>query len=150
VKTIDKLSFEYKDLERKTMTENSEQTIFSNSYGTITTKRVTYFRKKGWFSGGSREDVPLKQVVSVRYDTKRHIFVGLFFLFLGLVFVSSGNGVAILIGIVFILWGILNLWGGQLVDVVTTGGTNNLMVGLPWDKEAEEFVRALRGQLFSE
>jgi hypothetical protein len=60
------------------MTSGSpEQTMIDNSFGTVTNKRVTYMAKKGWFSSGYREDVPLKQVVSVRHATERKVFLGL-------------------------------------------------------------------------
>jgi len=54
-------------------TGNRSQTEFSNEFGTVTKDRVTYFRKKGWFSGGSREDVPIRHVTSVRYEKTRSI-----------------------------------------------------------------------------
>jgi len=128
------------------MTSGSqEQTIIDNPFGIVTTKRVTYMAKKGWFSGGRREDVPLKQVVSVRYETDRNISLGLFYVFLGLLLITF------IIGIIPLISGILILWGSPKVNVITAGGTAAPVSGYPWDKkEAEAFVSALRGQLFSE
>jgi hypothetical protein len=40
----------------------TEQTFIENEFGTVTSKRVNYFRSKGWFSGGSGEDIPLQHV----------------------------------------------------------------------------------------
>ncbi len=37
----------------------AEQTFVENQFGTVTSKRVIYYRSKGWFSGGSREDIPI-------------------------------------------------------------------------------------------
>ena len=39
----------------------TEQTFVENEFGTVTSKRVVYFRKKGWFSGGSLT-LPLESV----------------------------------------------------------------------------------------
>ena len=128
------------------MTSSSqEQTIIDNPFGIVTTKRVTYMAKKGWFSGGRREDVPLKQVVSVRYETGRNIFLGLFYVVLGLLLL------AFIIGIIPLVVGVLILWGSPVINVITAGGTAAPVSGWPWQKqEAEAFVNALRGQLFSE
>jgi len=128
------------------MTSGSqEQTIIENPFGLVTTKRVTYMAKKSWFSGGSREDVPIKQVVSVRYETSRNIFLGLFYIVLGLLLITF------IIGIIPLIFGILILWGSPRVNVITAGGTGAPVSGWPWMKqEAEAFVNALRGQLFSE
>lgn len=125
--------------------ESSEQTFVNNPFGIVTNKRVTYMAKKGWFSGGSREDVPLKQVVSVRYETSRNIVFGLFYVVLGVVLL------ALIIGIIPLVFGILYLWGSPTVNVVTAGGTAAPVSGWPWQKqEAEAFTNALRNQLFSE
>lgn len=122
-----------------------EQTMIENAFGAVTNKRVTYMAKKGWFSSGYREDVPLKQVVSVRHVTDRKVFLGLFLIVVGIALL------AIIIGIIPLIIGIQFLWGSPTVQVVTAGGTGEPMIGLPWqNKEAEEFTRALRGQLFSQ
>lgn len=122
-----------------------EQTIIDNPYGIVTNKRVTYMSNKSWFGGGRREDVPLKQVVSVRYETERKLFSGLFLIVLGLL------TIAFVIGIIPLLFGILLLWGSPKVNVITAGGTASPASGFPWQKqEAEAFVNALRSQLFTE
>lgn len=124
---------------------SQESIIIDNPFGIVTTKRVTYMAKKGWFSGGGREDVPIKQVVSVRYETDKNIFLGLFYVVLGLILL------AFIIGIIPLVLGILMLWGSPVVNVVTAGGTAAPVIGLPWQKEeAKAFVSALRDQLFSE
>ncbi|PSB53471.1 hypothetical protein [Chamaesiphon polymorphus] len=124
---------------------NPEQTIISTSFGTVTSKRVTYMYNKGWFSGGKREDVPLKQVASVRHETERKIFLGLFYIVLGLVLI------AVVIGIIPLVFGIFLLWGSPKVNIVTTGGSTAPVIGWPWqNQEAQSFADAVRGQLFSE
>lgn len=53
----------------------AEQTFIQNPFGTVTSKRVIIFRAKGWLSGGSREDIPLQHVTSVRLDVSRSIVI---------------------------------------------------------------------------
>ncbi len=123
----------------------SEQALVDNQYGIVTSKRVTYMAKKGWFSGGVREDVPLKQIVSVRFETSRSIFWGLVCVALGLALL------AFVVGIIPLIFGILLLWGSPRVVVVTAGGTSVPVTGWPWQKkEGESFVSTLRTQLFSD
>lgn len=127
----------------------SEETIFSNNFGSITTKRVIYYRKKGWFSGRFREDVPLKQIASIQYDVSRNIFWGIVFLLIGLSCFGSSDSA--LFGIIFLAVSILILWGSPAVMIVTTGGTTSPSIGYPWEKkEAEAFVSSLRNQIFSD
>jgi hypothetical protein len=54
-----------------------EQTFVSTVFGTVTSKRVIYNRSKGWMSGGSREDIPLKHVTSVSLEISRSILAGM-------------------------------------------------------------------------
>jgi hypothetical protein len=125
--------------------DSQEQTIIDNGFGIVTNKRVTYMAQKNWFGGGSREDVPIKQVVSVREETSRSIFLGLFWITVGLSLLTA------LIGIVPLVFGILLLWGSPRVNVITTGGTSSPATGWPWQKQpASEFAKAVRSQLFSE
>ena len=69
-----------------------EKTFVENEFGTVTSKRVIYYRAKGWFSGGSREDIPLQHVTSVRLDTSRSIIVGVLFFPIGLVVLTLEGG----------------------------------------------------------
>jgi hypothetical protein len=124
---------------------SGETIVFNNRFGEITNKRLVYFAKKGWFSGKSREDIPLKQVVSVRQETGRNIFSGLIWTVFGLILLVG------VIGIVPLIYGILLLWGSPTVFVVTAGGTATRSVAFPWEsKDAEEFVDALRNELFKD
>lgn len=128
----------------------SEQTFIQNGFGVVTNKRVTYFRNKGWFSGGSREDIPLKHVTSVRVDTSRSILSGIFLLLVGFGLLSSGHGAAILFGVVLLPLSVLLIWGSPAVVVNTAGQDLNAMKGFPWDRpHALRFVEVLRTQLFN-
>lgn len=127
----------------------SESTFVENEFGTVTNKRVMYYRNKGWLSGGSREDIPLQHVTSVRLDTSRSIFIGLFFLLVGLAMLGADGGLKI-IGLVLLFLAVILLWGSPLVVVNTAGRDLNAAKGWPWQrKTASEFVEALRTQLFN-
>ena len=110
--------------------ESGEQGVTDTVFGTVTTRRVIYFANKGWFSGGSREDVPLRQVVSVRYEIKRSIFLGLLVTVLGLVLlIGDGFGISFVVGIIVIPFGLIMLWGSPVVNIVTSGGTQSPAIG---------------------
>ena len=124
---------------------NMEQTFVDNKFGTVTDKRVIYFRGKGWFSGGSREDVPLNHITSVRIDNIRSIVWGILLVLIGLFTITF------IIGIVPLAFGILLILGSPTVIINTGGGDLRATKGWPWQtKTAEEFVEALRHQLFKE
>jgi len=127
------------------MSENE----FSNMFGTITEDRVTYFRKKSWFSGGSREDVPLKHVTSVRYDIARNAVFGVILVLVGLAMFSSPK--AVVLGVPIAALGILLVWGSPMVVVNTSGNDLNTMKSWPWNRgAAQEFADALRKKLFKD
>jgi hypothetical protein len=128
----------------------AEQEFVSNTFGAVTNKRVVYFRDKGWFSGGSRQDIPLKHVTSVRLDTSRNIIGGIFLLLIGLGLFAADGGAKV-IGIIIIAVAVLMLWGSPTVVVNTAGNDLNAAKGYPWlREEATAFVDALRKQLFHE
>ncbi len=120
-----------------------EKTFVDNPFGIVTDKRVVYYRKKGWFGGGSREDVPLKHVTSVRLETARNLLAGSFLIFVGLIFLVA------VVGVFPLAMGIVMLWGYPLVVVTTSAGDREAMRGWPWNRQlAEEFASGLRSQLF--
>jgi hypothetical protein len=128
-----------------------EQTHVSNPFGTVTDKRVIYFRAKGWFSGGSREDIPLKHVTSVRVDIKRHPVVGIVLGLIGFAALASGQAGVVIGGLILIALAGLVLWGSPSVVVNTAGQDLSAARGFPWQRnEANAFVDALRRQLFRE
>jgi len=132
------------------MAEPAEQTLALGVFGTVTNKRVIYQRAKGWFSGGSREDIPLKHVTSVRLDTTRHILGGVLLVILGLASLSA-PGVGKLIGAALTAFGVLLLWGSPAVVVNTSGNDKNAARGWPWERgTATAFVEAVRQQLVSQ
>ena len=127
------------------MDPQTEQTFASGLFGTVTNKRVIYQRSKGWFSGGSREDIPLKHVTSVRLDTTRNVLGGVLLLLVGLSSITFG------IGFVLIALAILLLWGSPTVVLNTAGQDKNAARGWPWQRSAaREFVEAVRTQLVNQ
>ena len=119
-----------------------EQEIIDNSFGTVTSKRVIYSVKKGLFSGKSREDIPLKQIVSVRYEVTRKTPLGLFLIIIGIPLLI------VVIGIIPLVRGINMLRGIPTVNITTAGGTSNPVTGeARHKKEAEAFATTLRDQL---
>jgi len=141
------------------MTSSSKENVLvDNCFGIVTNKRLTYMAKKSWFRGGRREDVPLKQVVAVRYEMDRKVVGGLFLVVLGIVLITVVVGIIPLIFGVLLMWGSPTvsvvtavMWGSPTVSVVTAGGTATPVTGWPWQKsEAEAFVNAVHSQLFGE
>jgi len=129
--------------------ERTEETYLSNQFGTVTSRRVVYFRKKGWFSGGSREDVPLQHITSVRVDIVRRPVIGVILALIGLIMLLSGDPGVIIVGILILAPAILFIWGSPSVVVNTAGGDLSAMKAFPWHREdAEGFSQALREQLF--
>ena len=128
--------------------QQAEQTFIENPFGTVTSKRVIYYRAKGWFSGGSREDIPLQHVTSVRLDITRSVAVGIILLVIGLALLAAEGGLKI-IGVLVLVPTVLMLWGSPAVVVNTAGQDLKAASGFPWQRgEANAFVEALRKQLF--
>lgn len=125
--------------------KQKEQIFVENIFGTVSDKRVVYFREKGWFSGGSREDVPLRHVTSVQLRKTRSPIWGIIFILIGLATLIA------IVGVIPLAIGILLIWGSPTVVVNTSGGDLSVSKGFPWQsKFADEFVNALRKQLFDE
>jgi hypothetical protein len=128
----------------------AEQTLVTNEFGTVTTKRVIYQRSKGWFRGGSREDIPLKHVTSVRLDIRRHVLGAILVLLLSVMPLAYDPGGWILT-LAMLAWALLLLWGSPAIVVNTAGQDLRPATGAPWQRQsATEFVDALRAQLVRE
>jgi hypothetical protein len=113
------------------MVDQTEQTFVAGVFGTVTNKRVIYQRAKGWFSGGSREDIPLKHVTSVRLDTTRHILLGILLALIGLPLAfAPGSHSGVVGGLMFCV-AVLLLWGSPTVVVNTAGQDKNAARGWP-------------------
>lgn len=126
-----------------------EQTLVTTIFGTVTNKRVIYNRARGWFSGGSREDIPLAHVTSVRIDIKRHLLAGVLLILIGLSMALAGSGAGVqAVGAVLVAVAVLVLWGSPTVHVNTAGQDKSRASGFPWQRDqAISFVEAIRQQL---
>jgi len=126
----------------------SEQTLVTGIFGTVTSKRVIYNRSRGWFSGGSREDIALAHVTSVRIDTTRHLLWGILLLLVGLSLFGAQTTNGVLAGIACVVLAVLLLWGSPTVYVNTAGQDRNRASSWPWHRQqAAEFVEAIRRQI---
>ena len=128
-----------------------DRPIIHTSFGSVYEKQVVYFRGKGWFRGGSREDVPLKHITSVRIDITRHIIGGVVLGLIGLLALGVGELELVIFGTVLIVLAIMLIWGSPSVVINTAGGDLSEVLGFPWQRnEANAFVETLRKQLFRE
>jgi hypothetical protein len=118
-----------------------------NAFGTVTDRRLIYFRSKAWFSGGSKEVILLQRVTSVRLEISRPVLLVVPLLLLGLLFLR-GDGVPAIIGGATIALAALLLWGSPVVVINAGARGLNKEKGWPWQKpEAEAFVETLRDGL---
>lgn len=125
--------------------------IFSNEFGTIRPNRVTYYRKKGFLSGGSEEDIPLRHVTSVRYEVTRPWIWGTILVLAGLPVAFEIGGFYFLLGGLMVLVGVILILGFPTVSIGTSSGDKERMLGKPWKKSGpQDFVRALKEELFKE
>ena len=128
---------------------SNRQSTTSTIFGSVNQDQITYYRNRGWMSGGSRTDVPLRHVTSVREETSRKPIRGIFALLAGVVFIFGVGSIGILIGILFILLSILLFWGWPRIAVNTAGGDLSYMSGFPWQRDqAGQFTSAVRAALF--
>jgi hypothetical protein len=127
------------------MSEATAEVIhIENAFGTVSDRRIIYFRSKGWFRDGSKEVISLQRVTSVRLEISRPVLLAVPVLLLGLIFLR-GNGALAITGVAAIAFAVLLLWGSPVV--VVNAGARGLKKekGWPWQKpEAEAFVETLR------
>lgn len=125
----------------------NEETFAETAFGTVTSKRIIYRAQRRWWGGGSREDIPLNHVTSVRLAISRSVLGGVLLLLIGLGLLAYPG--MRFFGFLLIAWAILLLWGSPAVWVNTAGRDERGATGLPWQRDdATAFVEAVRGQLF--
>ena len=128
--------------------EAGEQTIVSGIFGTVTNKRIIFQRAKSWLSGGSRQDIALNHVTSVRLDTTRHLLGATLLVLLGLGGLWADGFSAHSFGAVSLAFAVLLSLGSPTVVLNTSGDQGAPATGLPWQRrQAEEFVEAVREQI---
>ena len=130
--------------------QQSEQIIFQNeAFGNVTDKRVI-FRKK-WVGGGSRVDIPLKHVTSVRLDTNRSLLLIATLIVIAIACFYVRSDSAIFVGVLALMLDVLLLRGSPTIIVNTSGRDTERRQGQPWQRrQADEFAEAIRRQLVRE
>jgi hypothetical protein len=127
-----------------------ENEAFSNEFGAVYPDRIVVQSKKSWFGGGSREELPIRHVTSVRHETTRALVGGIICLALGLVGLASGSTAGMGIGVLVGAYGVLLLVGWPKVSVNTAGNDLQVMTGTFLQKDAaEQYVAAVKKVLFA-
>jgi hypothetical protein len=122
---------------------------FTNEFGTVYSDRVAFYAKKGWFSGGTLEELPLRHVTSVRLETTRNTFGGVVLCAIAFACLFYGSGGVMLFGVVLLAIGVLLLIGWPAVTINTAGNDLRTSTGGIWQKgNADAFVAAVRKALF--
>jgi hypothetical protein len=112
-------------------------------FGTVTSDHLIYNVDRGWFREGSPENIPLRQVTSVKLETRRNPVFGILLVLVALACRAMGP-IGIVVAIVPLAFAILLIWGSPLVKVNTIHGTLRLAGGPPWTRpEAEWFAAAV-------
>ena len=130
--------------------ETNEKILFSNSFGSVTDKRIILNYKSG------TEDLPVGQITSVSYQHRRnYVFaIGGFLISLGgliamLANISNIGGAEVLIILLFLivalLSGIAN-WIGHHNIQISAGGNDRkpLRAEMSKTREGREFVDAVK------
>ena len=130
--------------------ETNEKILFSNSFGSVTDKRIILNYKSG------TEDLPVGQITSVSYQHRRnYVFaIGGFLISLGgliamLANISNIGGAEVLIILLFLivalLSGIAN-WIGHHNIQISAGGKDRkpLRAEMSKTREVREFVDAVK------
>jgi hypothetical protein len=130
--------------------ESNEKLLFSNSFGTITDKRIILNHKSG------SEDLPIGKISSISFQRKRNYIlsiVGFMFTLFGLyIILSTINSIGItqlFIIIIFILFGLLvgiANWIGHHNILLSASGKDRkpLKVEISKTNEGKEFVDAIK------
>lgn len=130
--------------------ETNEKILFSNTFGSVTDKRIILNYKRG------TEDIPVGQVTSVSYKHYRNYFFSIvgFVAGVGGLLVMFGNIsrlggaevlVILLVAIIGFLSGIAN-WIGHHNVVISAGGKDRkpLRAEMSKTREGREFVDAVK------
>lgn len=130
--------------------ETNEKILFSNTFGSVTDKRIILNYKNG------TEEFPVGQVTSVSYKQQRNYFFaigsfaisigGLIVMITNLNRINSGGVLIILLVVIFgFLAGVAN-WIGHHNIIISSGGRNRkpLRAEISKTREGREFVGAIK------
>ena len=56
---------------------SGEQELISNKFGTISDRQVIFLSNKSLFSSRAREEIPLRQIISVRFYKQKFLHADL-------------------------------------------------------------------------
>ena len=130
--------------------ETNEKMLFSNSFGSVTDKRIILNYKSG------TEDLPIGQITSVSYQHKRnYVFsIGGFLISLGglvamlanIRYVGGAQALITLVGIIFFLLSGIANWIGHHNIQISAGGKDRkpLRAEMSKTREGREFVDAVK------
>ena len=134
--------------------ETTEKIIYTNTFGTVTDKRIILNHKSG------TEDIPVGQISSIGFQHKRNYFssIGSFIIGLGILFFMLSSleripGAAVLIFIILVIFAFLSglaNWIGHHEIVISTAGQNRkpLKVEMAKTKDGRQFVDAVKKSIF--
>ena len=136
---------------------SGEQELISNKFGTISDRQVIFLSNKSLFSSRAREEIPLKQIISVRFYKQKFLLagiagiIGILLPFLLIIF-FPGNIIAATGGLLILAFGVwmtyLGVSGIPTIAITTTGDKVTQSSGWPNDKnEAKAFALVLREKL---
>jgi len=137
------------------MTENREKIIFSNSFGSITDKRVTLNYNNG------AEDIVIGQITSVSFQRKRNYLISIIGIsisllwFFQLISISNNLGgteeiLTLIIILLLILFSIIKWIGAYKIQISANGNNRKpLKVKNSQKKEGFEFVEAIKKNIIN-
>ncbi len=134
--------------------DGNEKIIFSNSFGTVSDKRIIVSYKNG------SEDFPLKQISSVSFERKQNIPLAIIYFIVGvglLIYIFSLSqvpGAIVVVGAVLfiftILVGLAYYVGHYQIKLSVVGKDRKpIKVEVAKAQEGKEFADAIRHQLIS-
>jgi hypothetical protein len=134
--------------------DNNEKIIFSNSFGTVSDKRIIVNYRNG------SEDFPLKQISSVSFERKQNIPLAIVYFLIGIgILISVFNmhevpGAMIVIALVLfifcILVGVAYYLGNYQIKLSAAGQDRKpIKVEMSKTKEGREFSDSIRQQIIS-
>jgi len=132
--------------------DNNEKILFSNSFGTVSEKRIILNRKNG------AEDIPLQNITSISFERKRNITVAVIYFVVAIgiliefTYFASVPGYLIVISVVLVL--LLLLAGaaylvGHYRIKYSLSGVDKKPVKVEMAKATQgyEFINAVKQQL---
>lgn len=134
--------------------DSNENIIFTNSFGTVSDKRITVNFKNG------SEDFPLKQISSVSFKRKQNIpiaviyFIAGFAILIGVFNMHAVPGAMMVVALVFFLFcalaGFAFYIGNYQIKLSAAGKDRKpIKVEMQKTKEGREFSDAIRRQIIA-